>query len=1208
MEEAIRVCIRQRPLFQKEIDAGHVKAWKLAENGSLTLEITPPQGITIKKAYAFDICFDDHCKNQEVYEKTARDIVRDTAKGINGCYMAYGQTGCGKTHSIMGTAADPGVLPRSVAELFDLIEDGSAVAPEDQDCETEYLLRVSYVEIYLERVNDLFQDGPKGESSPLENLDVKEDPKGGFFVVGLAEREVSCIDDVMRLLQSAEMKRHFASTNFNETSSRSHTVFTTILEATQTYSDGTVIARRGELKLVDLAGNERASAAEGVEGAKERLAEGQAINKSLFLLSEVIAKLSKRAELLKKGAGVNVDKLKKEMLHIPWRDSKLTRLLQKALGGNSRACLLVAVHPSTQALEISLSTLRFALKTKQIKKKIVQNFVSAEQSLIMQQKDTISRLRQQLMALQEMTGVEAPVIATPKGETTRQDASPRIRTVRVAVDNAATNETVEKLKQELQKKVDALSKLILHTKFDAKDAPENEPAPFARSVTITGFQDRFRRLQTLPENVQRQLYARPADELDELEGGSRSKSIAGTLKYLKNITAMNEHGVQDRGKQKDADSSAITRYDTIMLDQPPSAGSTLAASTQKYIAGLKLQNSKLVARNNAYEAHINYMKSLFHKLGLSLLVTSTDVSTPNGRPSLSYSLAATGGPSAVVSATEDALANYIRDVQPLAYAMLSKLLCNVIDRETVAEEGDRTLEERSADLLRDQRFESKVDCIFALLSPWEQHVLALFYEQQEVRTAIRQLTARFTKETGELQKKIQTLMAEKMELIEHSTRLTEELREFRYEEIPKGESGMNEAFGRLLKRMDALSMELAERTAESKILRVDYLTVEKERDELQKNMEEMKGRLFTFDMDVIPDDLGNITFNDDNRKLLRELLLSRHLLAETRIRLEESHSIKRDLRTVNQQLWTELCTVQASLDKLQSENKFLGFELKNERATLQKKFEESYQMCKAMETECAQLKRELAKVTEQRDEAQSVERKRMEEKKDEAGAASAEAHSRPASPLPVAAAQKPTGGRDRSLLSSEARRPPLGRGRGPPLAPSRGPLGKRSGVRKPTSLVSKTTGLRPPVAPSLSRDDKSSTRDRVANGVDASSPSSEVICTEVASPASSQLKQTPSFRSRSSGGYRGVSAVPRRIGAGSRLPPVASRPLPASSSVLDRPSRTADTKPPRPTGTVTPSLHGSPILKKRSGLVPRAGAEPGRSRGKPLSRPMPRVA
>jgi hypothetical protein len=126
----------------------------------------------------------------------------------------------------------------------------------------------------------------------------------------------------------------------------------------------------------------------------------------LFLLSEVIAKLSKRAELQRKG--MSVDKVKKELLHIPWRDSKLTRLLQKALGGNARACLLVAVHPSLQSLEISLSTLRyknkkyfnnnqicfassFAMKTKQIKKKIVENFVSVEKSLIMKQKDTINK-------------------------------------------------------------------------------------------------------------------------------------------------------------------------------------------------------------------------------------------------------------------------------------------------------------------------------------------------------------------------------------------------------------------------------------------------------------------------------------------------------------------------------------------------------------------------------------------------------------------------------------------------------------------------------------------------------------------------------------------------------------------------------------------------------------------------------------------------
>ncbi|KAH0471337.1 MAG: uncharacterized protein KVP18_004732 [Porospora cf. gigantea A] len=163
--------------------------------------------------------------------------------------------------------------------------------------------------------------------------------------------EVTSLEQCMDHIEKAEKRRHFAATNFNEQSSRSHTVFTAIMERLVTYDDGLTVNTRGDLLIVDLAGNEKAAAAaEGrggdKAGAQRLVAEGQAINKSLFLLSEVISKLAKK------------DSSKSKKFFIPWRDSALTRLLKRALAGNSRACLLVAVHPSTQALEISLSTLR----------------------------------------------------------------------------------------------------------------------------------------------------------------------------------------------------------------------------------------------------------------------------------------------------------------------------------------------------------------------------------------------------------------------------------------------------------------------------------------------------------------------------------------------------------------------------------------------------------------------------------------------------------------------------------------------------------------------------------------------------------------------------------------------------------------------------------------------------------------------------------
>lgn len=528
-EESIRVCTRMRPLFPKEVEARHVKAWKVDRN-TLDLVVEPPSQLemeesryaaagksvagTMKKAvektqgqkdiiqrhFVFDRCFDDNTHNAEVFDYVAKDIVLDCFKGINGCVFAYGQTGSGKTHSIMGVADDPGILPRSLAEFFDCVTDPSLLKEEEREMKrqqgeegesngkedrdeaesenenTEYLMRVSYVEIYLERVNDLLQESPKGGA--VENLEVKEDPKRGFVVVGLHEETVATMEEAMSLIAKAEQRRHFARTNFNETSSRSHVVFSITLESTRTFEDGSNVSRRGELKIVDLAGNEKAGrASEGVENAKLVMEEGKAINKSLFLLSEVISKLSKQAQLQAEGKQKKGDK----EVYIPWRDSKLTRLLQKALGGNSRASVLVAVHPSNMYLDTSFSTLRFALKCKSIKKKVSANFFSPEQSLIAQQKKLILRLQSQLKAL-----AGAGLF----------DHLPQR-----AAQSPENNEEVQQLKVDLEKKINKFQQFIMKATKPSAGAFGGS-STFSKRKTlrssqgISGFEG-FRRLDTL---------------------------------------------------------------------------------------------------------------------------------------------------------------------------------------------------------------------------------------------------------------------------------------------------------------------------------------------------------------------------------------------------------------------------------------------------------------------------------------------------------------------------------------------------------------------------------------------------------------------------------------------------------------------------------------------------------------------------------------
>ncbi|SCO59082.1 kinesin-7, putative [Plasmodium berghei] len=563
-EEAIRVCTRIRPLFEKEVNSGHLKAWKMNDTDmqlvveplslsemlnaripkkrnkvevKKTVEKTEGQKAVLQRHYAFDRCFDDHVGNEEVYRHLARDIILDTFKGINGCILAYGQTGSGKTHSIMGVPADPGMLPRSLAEFFNGIENPSSLNEENASSNTddesnnntkEFLMSVTYLEVYMERVNDLLQEGYRGGA--IENLDVKEDPKRGFVVIGIQEETVTSIDEVMLLVAKAEQRRHISQTNFNETSSRSHTIFTVILESNQVLSNGTSINKRGELKIVDLAGNERAGrAAEGIENAKTLIEEGKSINKSLFVLSEVISKLSKRAQAIAMGDEKKIKKIQEDLVFIPWRDSKLTRILSKSLGGNCRASVIVAVHPSHFYLDTSFSTLRFALKCKTIKKKIEVNYLSPEQSVIMQQKELIAKLQNQLKHLSTNKNTDINSYVGNKDYISNR--------------NPENDEKILALKTELEEKVKKFQNFILKSELHVNsnnyrrlrsiDDDNNNEKLLKYSMTIsTNIKNEYNWLRSFDTHE----YDFKSDGIEKYENQNAKEkfNISKVMDYLKN--------------------------------------------------------------------------------------------------------------------------------------------------------------------------------------------------------------------------------------------------------------------------------------------------------------------------------------------------------------------------------------------------------------------------------------------------------------------------------------------------------------------------------------------------------------------------------------------------------------------------------------------------------------------------------------------------
>lgn len=352
-----------------------------------------------------DAVFGERASTREVYERAFRGIVAGAAEGLNGAILAYGQTSSGKTYSMSGSTAhrgsdeeetggEKGIIHYALEDLFFQLAAREDYARAGAG-ESSYAVRLSYCEIYLERVNDLLRDG--GPNS--QHLPVKEDAESrSFYVEGLRERAVSSAEEVVALLSQAERRRRVACTRYNEVSSRSHTLLTLIIEYTSPvpsglssdaamWGDAARVTRVGRLVFVDLAGNER------VEAGAEYMAESNSINKSLFFLGKVIERLA--------GAAERCERRGAEDYHLPVRDSNLTRLLALHLGGNSRTGLLVNVTPAADAVEESLSTLRFAQKASTIRSVAQPVASNREQRVIVWQQETIAQLHQQVQELRE---------------------------------------------------------------------------------------------------------------------------------------------------------------------------------------------------------------------------------------------------------------------------------------------------------------------------------------------------------------------------------------------------------------------------------------------------------------------------------------------------------------------------------------------------------------------------------------------------------------------------------------------------------------------------------------------------------------------------------------------------------------------------------------------------------------------------------------
>ncbi|KAL9006993.1 MAG: hypothetical protein Q9188_000281 [Gyalolechia gomerana] len=316
--------------------------------------------------YYYDNVFATHDKNYKVYDASAKRLVRRVMEGYHGTVFAYGMTGTGKTFSMQGTASSPGVIPLAIADIFSYIRETP---------HREFLLRVSYLEIYNERIHDLLTPAATAGSGPnaaqSEEIKLREDSKRGVYASPLKEEIVQSPTQLLRVIARGDHSRRTRSTQYNAQSSRSHAVVQIVVESRERVSVNGSSAenkraplvpggvRVSTLSMIDLAGSERAAE------SKERRTEGAHINKSLLTLGTVIARLS----MEKDSSGNPTDKDGK---HLPYRDSKLTRLLQPALSGNSLVSILCTIQigsagsVATTAGHTSetLNTLKFAARAK----------------------------------------------------------------------------------------------------------------------------------------------------------------------------------------------------------------------------------------------------------------------------------------------------------------------------------------------------------------------------------------------------------------------------------------------------------------------------------------------------------------------------------------------------------------------------------------------------------------------------------------------------------------------------------------------------------------------------------------------------------------------------------------------------------------------------------------------------------------------------
>ncbi|KAI7732548.1 hypothetical protein M8C21_024154 [Ambrosia artemisiifolia] len=416
----VQVLLRCRPFSNEELKNN---APQVVTCNEFQREVAVSQSIAgkqIDRVFTFDKVFGPTAQQKDLYEQAVIPIVNEVLEGFNCTIFAYGQTGTGKTYTMEGECKraksgpngelplEAGVIPRSVKQIFDTLEGQNA----------EYSVKVTFLELYNEEITDLLAPEEISkigiEDKQKKLLPLMEDGKGGVLVRGLEEEIVTSASEIFTLLERGSAKRRTAETLLNKQSSRSHSLFSITIHIKESTPEGEELIKCGKLNLVDLAGSENISRSGAREG---RAREAGEINKSLLTLGRVI------------------NALVEHLGHIPYRDSKLTRLLRDSLGGRTKTCIIATVSPAVHCLEETLSTLDYAHRAKNIKNKPEVNQKMMKTTLIKDLYGEIERLKAEVYASREKSGVYLPKERYYQEEMERKSMADQIEQMGIKIEN-----------------------------------------------------------------------------------------------------------------------------------------------------------------------------------------------------------------------------------------------------------------------------------------------------------------------------------------------------------------------------------------------------------------------------------------------------------------------------------------------------------------------------------------------------------------------------------------------------------------------------------------------------------------------------------------------------------------------------------------------------------------------------------------------------